>query len=101
MFYFKLIFLFIFIDYTWEVEFPEDNHLIKSESRKKQYYFNYYQTETTYKDARKVCQSRGNGWDLAAFQTKPILFLWYDYDKARWQLSYYQDDYDKSVKNIE
>merc|ERR1712168_1783923 len=41
--------------YTWEVEFPQHRHLIKSESRKKKYYYNYYQTGTTHKNAREIC----------------------------------------------
>ena len=58
----------LFAAYTWNVEFPENRHLIKSESRRKQYYFNYYQTGTDYYDARKKCQDKGTGWDLANFQ---------------------------------
>jgi len=53
--------------YTWNVEYPEDRHFIKSQSRRKQYYFNYYQTGTTYEDARRICQSMGDGWDVADF----------------------------------
>jgi len=59
--------------YTWSVEYPEDRHMIKSQSRRKLYHFNYYQTGTTYDDARKVCQIMGNGWDVANFQTVPSL----------------------------
>ena len=89
-------------DYTWEIEFPEDKHLIKSESRKKQYYYNYYQTGTTYKDARKICQSRGEGWDLASFQAKPYKYLLYNNEKGNWWWYYSSyDDYYKSVQNIE
>ena len=58
-------------DYFWEIEFPEDRHLIEKESRRKQYYYDYYQTATTYDDARKICQDRGEGWDLAGFQAIP------------------------------
>jgi len=57
--------------YTWNVEYPEDRHMIKSQSRRKKYYFNYYQYATTYEDARKSCQSRGDGWDVADFQAVP------------------------------
>ena len=60
--------LFPFAAYTWNVEFPEDRHLIKSQSRRKQYYFHYYQTGTTYGAAKIRCQDKGAGWDLANFQ---------------------------------
>jgi len=71
--------------YTWNVEYPEDRHMIKSQSRRKQYYFNYYQTGTYYEDARKICQSKGSGWDVASFQAVP---------------SFKNSDYDKAVLNI-
>ena len=71
--------------YTWNVEYPEDRHLIKSQSRRKKYYYNYYQYGTTYEDARRICQSKGDGWDVANFQA----------------LSPKGESYDISVKNIE
>ena len=98
MLYYKLIFILNLAAYTWEIEFPEDKHLIKSESRRKQYYYDYYQTETSYEVARKICKSRGDGWDLASFQAKPYI------DRCL-ERSYCSatnlDSYDKSVKNIE
>ena len=67
------------------MEYPEDRNMIKSQSRRKTYYYNYYQTGTTYEDARKVCQTMGDGWDVANFQAVP---------------SYMHSKYDKAVLNI-
>ena len=90
-----------FTDYTWIVKFPEDRHLIKNESRRKKYYYNYYQTLTTYEGARKICQDRGKGWNLASFQAKPILQYYYNIDRNGWSFTINNKTHNKSIENIE
>ena len=57
-----------YADYTWEFEVTEDRHLIKTQSKRKKYYYNYYQYSTTYEEASRICKSKGIGWDVASFQ---------------------------------
>ena len=75
------------------MEFAEQNHLIKSESRRKEYYFEYGYSGTTYEDARRTCRRKGAGWDVASFQAKP------SYGKDR-KFATSGQVYDKSVANI-
>merc|ERR1712096_112777 len=64
----KVLLNFTFTAYTWNVEYSDDSRLLKNDSKTKEYYFNYYQTGTTYINARKICQNKGRGWDVANFQ---------------------------------
>ena len=86
--------------YFPNVEFPEDRHLIKSQSRRKTYYYNYYQTSTTYYDARRICQSKGDGWDVASFQAAPNYYLNHEGNSVKGQ-TWISGDYEKSVRNVE
>ena len=90
--------MFLSAAYSWEIEFTQQNQLIKGESRKKEYYFSYDYTVKTYKEARKICRGKGDGWDVASFQAKSSYEL--DYTGmtrfARRGLTY-----NKSVENIQ
>ena len=69
--------------------------MIKSESRRKQYYYNFDQTGTSYENARRICKSMGTGWDVAGFQSDP---------SYTWKNFAYRTEgkvYEKSVRNIE
>jgi len=78
------------LTYTWNVEYSDDSRLLKNDSKTKEYYFNYYQIGTTYEDARKICQNKGRGWDVASFQA----FL------PKGERGEFLN-YERSVKNIE
>ena len=90
--------MFLSAAYSWEYEIDQQNHLIKGESRKKEYYFSYDYTGKTYEEARKICRGKGDDWDVASFQAKPSYEL--DYTGmtrfARRGLTF-----DKSVENIQ
>ena len=64
--------------------------MLKNDSKTKEYYFNYYQIGTTYEDARKICQNKGRGWDVASFHA----FL------PKGERGEFLN-YERSVKNIE
>jgi len=83
--------------YSWEIEFGEQNHLNKGESRKKEYYFSYEYTGTTYQEARRICRGKGGGWDVASFQAKP------SQEKYLGRMRFARGGwvYDKSVANIQ
>ena len=70
------------------------------QSKRKRYHFKYEYTGTTYENARKICQNKGEGWDLATFQTRPK----YRYDEPRFRKKLFFEtlcqDYDDSLKNI-
>ena len=66
---------------------PQDNVKFTS------YYFYYYYYGTSFKHADKVCRSKGEGWQVATFQT---LFEFEDMD-----VKAYGDLYEKSLRNIE
>lgn len=70
MFHLKLYFVFkttktdiqhfsLYLAYSWDVEFPEDRHLIKSQSRRKSYSYDRSHTEKTYDEAARICQEKG------------------------------------------
>lgn len=85
-------------EYTWEVEYPKERQMILFATKRKQYYFNYEYTGTTYENARTICRNRGEGWDLATFQVRPR----YERDDPRSKLFFenWGPAYDKCLKNI-
>ena len=96
--YFYIAKVFLSAAYSWEIDFDQQNKLIKSESRKKEYYFSYDYTETTYEEARRICRGKGDGWDVASFQAKPSYELDHTgmtrFARGGWT-------YDNSVANIQ
>ena len=93
--------MFLSTAYNWEYEFGDQggvNHLNEGESRKKEYYFEYEYTGTTYQQARRICRGKGGGWDVASFQAKPS----YEKDPSgRMRFARGGWVYDKSVENIQ
>ena len=91
--------MFLSAAYSWEIEFTQQNQQIKGESRKKEYYFSYDYTETTYEDARRTCRRKGDGWDVASFQAKPS----YEFVDHTGMTRFARRGgiYDKSVANIQ
>ena len=65
----NVVLLFSSAAYDWKIE--HHKHLVKSESRRKQYYYNYDFTGKTYEGAKKICRGQGVGWKVASFQALP------------------------------
>ena len=65
----NIVLLFSSAAYDWKIE--HHKHLVKSESRRKQYYYNYDFTGKTYEGAKKICRGQGVGWKVASFQALP------------------------------
>ena len=92
----NVILLFSYTAYDWKIEYHR--HLVKSESRRKQYYYNYDFTGKTYEEAKKICRGEGKGWKVANFQTKPSYQLDHQNKKV---FAKSGEVYEQSVRNIE
>jgi len=55
--------------YRWNVEYP--NPMINSQSKRKEYSYSYNWKGKPYAEAKRTCQSLGEGWDVANFQSLP------------------------------
>jgi len=55
--------------YSWNVEYP--NPMINSQSKRKEYSYSYNWKGKPYAEAKRTCQSLGEGWDVANFQSLP------------------------------